>query len=149
MDSDTLPREHRGSVVQLQTFFNSTSPSLPGTDGALDLQTVGSSIQRTYGLYHSPKCCWLEQRALREAGGPLNNLLHPHARTYGVTAFILTKPGPRRAGERLVPRSAVFFQPVPILSPCRWGSGRRQLLLSSLADSLWFLTPALAMLLAL
>lgn len=121
MDSDTLLQGHRGSVVHLQTFYSSTPKSLPGTDSALDLQTVGGSTQRTYGLYHSPKCCWLEQHGLREVSGPLNNLLQPHARTYGVTACILTKPRPHQAGEKLVPWSAVFFQPVQLLFPLPMG----------------------------
>lgn len=48
-------------------FSSSTPKSLPETEGALELQTVGSSTQRAYGPYETPKCCWLEQHGLRKA----------------------------------------------------------------------------------
>lgn len=114
MDRDTLLQGHCGSVVHLQT---SSQRHTKVQEGSLGLQTVGSRTQRTYGLYHSPKCCWLEWHGLREADGPLKNRLDPHVRTYGVTALILTKPGPRQAGERLIPLVSSFIPASPTSLP--------------------------------
>lgn len=73
------PTRHCGLMLHLQTSFSSTPKSLLATGSALGLQTVDNSTQRTYSLYHPPKCCWSSVAAGKWERCWVTSCTHMHA----------------------------------------------------------------------